>query len=740
MSFLNFFPATIYWRPHLGSAATGILFLLVVGWICWIFLRLRRSHSCATTLRLLAPKALVFGLLLLALFDPAWGLTESRGQRVRLLALVDDSSSMGVADSADGSRRQRADAVLETLRNALAEELDIHTLQFDTETREADAAQSTEPIRGTDIGRCLVDVADRADIAAYIGVVMLTDGGDEHIRVARLPRVPMYVVGMGTPPSEWNDIMLTDVDAPASVEQHVEFAISAEMRAYADGSFGNGALSAVVAHIERQEGGKWLPMSHQKADLSNSRTRVEFAVSGSSVLGIHRYRIRVEPLAGELTDLNNTREFSIEVVKEHLAVLILTRSLGWDSNAIRKVLDRDPGISLTALMRLTGERYLVQGDRQENDDAIERGFPADADILALYKCVIIGSLTAESWTAEQFAALKTFVQRGGAVIFLGGDESFGLGGYASTPIAPLFPWAISANEPELLSGEFPIALTPATGAQDLLTGFAGAVTVAGDLTLGSANQPGSLRAGAISLMDASVANRTISVIAMQPYGQGQVFALATNTLWRWGKLNDAARHAYEVFWRQTIRHLAGQGDNGRFVTVKWDRPRYRAGEKAEVKLQVAGRYSPGELRLDAFVTHGESSTPLRLETDPDRANAYTADIFFPERGDYEFFLELHAGDRELEQFSKRLRIEPAVNEGAALPVDHAFLEQLANEGHGQYFPEADAEELVAAISSQIVRETVTMDIPLIERYGLFVSLFLLLLVGEWILRRKRNLI
>jgi uncharacterized membrane protein len=732
--------ATIYWRPQLGSAATGILFLIVVAWIGWIYIRLRRSHSRANTLRLLGPKALVFALLLLALFDPAWGITESRGQRVRLLALIDHSASMDVADSADGARRKRAEAILDRIRDELADEVDVHPLHIDTETREADAPVPEAPIRGTDLGRCLVDVADRADIAAYMGLLLLTDGGDEHIRFARLPRVPMYVLGLGTPPDDWNDVMLTDVDAPARVEQQVEFAISAELRAYDDGGFGNGALAAVTAHIERFEDETWQPMTHQKADLSSRRSRIEFTVPGSPNLGIHRYRIRVEPLAGELTELNNIREFSIEVVKEHLAVLMLTRSLGWDTNALRKILDRDPGISLTALMRLTGERYLVQGDRQENDEAIERGFPTDADLFDLYKCVIVGSLPAEAWTAEQFAALKTYVQRGGTVVFLGGDESFGLGGYANSPIAPLFPWAISADEPKLLAGEFPIALTSATGAQDILTGFAGAVTVAGELGLSSANQPGPLRTGAVSLLDASVANRTVPIIAMQPYGQGQTMGLATNTLWRWGKTNDAARHALEVFWRQTIRYLAGQGDNGRFVTVKWDRPRYRAGEKAEVKLQVAGRYSPGELRLNALVTHQQTSTPLRLETDPERNNAYRTEIFFAERGDYEFMLELQVGDRELEQFSKRLRIEPAVNEGAALPVDHAFLEQLANEGHGQYFREPDAEELVAAISNQIVRETVTMDIPLIERWGIFATLILLLLVAEWILRRKRNLI
>lgn len=732
--------ATIYWRPHLGGLATGLLFLLVIGWLAWIYLRLSHSHGRAAAIKLLAPKALVFGLLLLALFDPAWGLTESRGQRVRILALVDRSSSMDVADSADGNRGERAQAIIERVGQELETDIDIHTAYFDTDTWEDETDQSKDDPRGTDLGRCLVSLADRADLAAYFGVVLLTDGGDEPIRAARLPRVPMYVLGIGTDPADWSDIMITDVDAPTQVEQLVEFAISAELRAYNNGGFNDAVLGSVIAHIERLEDDAWLPLSNVEANLASRRTRVEFAVPGSKILGIHRYRLRVEPLKGELTELNNIREFSIEVIKENLPVLMLARSLGWDTNAVRKTLDRDPGISLTALTRLTGERYLVQGDRQENDEAIERGFPADADLFGLYKCVIIGSLPADAWTDEQFAALKTYVQRGGAVIFLGGDDSFGLGGYASSPIAPLFPWAISAEEPKLMPGKFPIALPPATGVQDMLTGWAGAMDTAGDLTLSSANQPGSLRAGAVSLMDASVAARTAPVIAMQPYGQGQVFGIATNTLWRWGKQSDASRHAYEVFWRQTIRHLAGQGDNGRFVNVKWDRPRYRAGEKAEVRLQVAGRYSPGELRLNALLQKGEDSETLRLDADPDRASAFTTSLFFPTRGDYTFTLEVHAGDRELEQFSKVLRIEPAVNEGASLPVDHAFLEQLANEAHGDYLREENADELVTAISSRIVRETVTMDIPLIERYGIFGILFLLLLVAEWILRRKRNLI
>ena len=41
------------------------------------------------------------------------------------------------------------------------------------------------------------------------------------------------------------------------------------------------------------------------------------------------------------------------------------------------------------------------------------------------------------------------MNNGGALIVLGGDSSFGLGGYADSKLAPLMPWQIRADEPLL---------------------------------------------------------------------------------------------------------------------------------------------------------------------------------------------------------------------------------------------------------------------------------------------------
>ncbi|GAJ23873.1 unnamed protein product, partial [marine sediment metagenome] len=155
-------------------------------------------------------------------------------------------------------------------------------------------------------------------------------------------------------------------------------------------------------------------------------------------------------------ELNNTRIFSIEVRKNTLSVLLFAQQLGWDFRQIFKELSDDSSVALTSLFRVSSDRFIVRGSRQEGDENLEAGFPSTKGLLGLYKCVIVGSFPAWQWRQEQLQALVEYVREGGAVIFLGGEYSFGQGGYSRTVIEPLFPWRISAGEPGLQTGRFTV--------------------------------------------------------------------------------------------------------------------------------------------------------------------------------------------------------------------------------------------------------------------------------------------
>ena len=70
-------------------------------------------------------------------------------------------------------------------------------------------------------------------------------------------------------------------------------------------------------------------------------------------------------------------------------------------------------------------------------------FPKTRDELFAYRGLILGSIEAGAFTADQLRMIADFVERrGGGLLMLGGRASFGEGGYAGTPVADALPVVI----------------------------------------------------------------------------------------------------------------------------------------------------------------------------------------------------------------------------------------------------------------------------------------------------------
>jgi hypothetical protein len=762
------------WQTHLNPVLSAGLILGLGVWLIVLYRRQRRQYSAKEAMVLVVPKILIVLLLILAYFDPVWTVMQRPDENKKVLALVDTSSSMEVEDKAEGSRGKRAGDLLEKLTQELRSSyIDFDTLEFDSEVRTS--ASSVEPgqVRETDLGKCLVTIADKPDPAAlglsksavggsnYMSVLLLTDGGDEVVQNVKLPEVPVYIAGVGSEPETWNDIAITRVEAPEVVEEQSDFEVTAEVVARcASYAFATGA-ERVNVRVEAKEGRDWETRDSKLVDLAGARARVKFNMKSPSEMGMKKYRVRVETIDGELSELNNTRIFSIEVRKNTLSVLLFAQQLGWDFRQIYKELSDDSSVALTALFRVSSDRFIVRGSRQKGDENLEAGFPSEQGLLGLYECVIVGSFPATQWRQEQLQALVEYVREGGAVIFLGGEHSFGRGGYSRTVIEPLFPWRISAGEPELQTGQFTVNVPLSAANHSIVSETSRLISQSSGASIESINLTGSLRSGAINLLDASVGNRTVSVVALQRFGQGQTMGVATNTLWKWTATCHVLKQAYGHFWREVVRNLSQWEEGERFVGVKWDKKGYRPGEQASATIRVAGRYNPGQLHLKATLIPHQLSPNESREPAPDlqrpgsgsigagqpisvepvmgRENTFRADMVFSKRAEYLFEVHAYVGEKLLESYEKRLVIEPSLNEGANLEVDHAFLDDLAMRSGGAYFRETDLENLVETLRSRVMDYAVSMEIPLVQDKYIYILIFLGILMLEWTMRRKMNL-
>lgn len=725
------------WRTHLHPVLAAAVILILAVWLIVLFRRQRTSRSLKQTVLLLAPKVLIVLLLILAYFDPVRSVIQRPKRDKRVLVLVDSSSSMDCEDEPGMSRAGRAERLSRNLADKLRSFIDFETLYFDNDVR---SAKDTAQIRGTDLGKCLVTVADKAKSSDYFSAVVFTDGGDEVIQTPKLPDVPLYITSVGSAPDSWNDLSVAEVDAPAIVEQGGKFEVSADILARSASRDFALKVPMIRVQLEAKRQDEWQALDSKFVRPDASKTRAKFSLHAPSEPGLKEYRVQVENAPDELSGLNNVRHFNVDVRTDTLHVLFFAQELGWDFSMIRKELARDPSVELTALFRVSQQRFVVQGSRQKGDEQLEAGFPASKEVLDLFKCVIVGSFGASQWTPEQLKALLEYVRDGGAVVFLGGENSFGSGGYDQTVIEPLFPWRLSGARSTFQIGQFAVNVPAAALSNSIVEETAKIISQLDAVAVESVNVEGPLKSGAVALLEASVAGRSVPLVSMQRYGQGQTMAVATNTLWKWCWASDELREAYGYFWRQTVKNMTDWEEGQRFIAVKWDQKQYNPGEDAVATINIAGRHDAGQLHLKAQMNLDGQSTSVPIEPVMGRTNTFTAKMNFSRSAQYLFELDTLVSDQVLESYQKTIVVGTRLNEGANLEVDHAFLNSLAAQAGGRYFRESEFENLIGTLRSRILSRVVSMEIPLIEDNCIYILIFISILILEWILRRRMNLL
>lgn len=736
----------IVWKPLLEVLAGSLLLI----WICIVmgllFRRIYRSEGLRTALLILAPKMGVALLLYFAFFDPVMSILSPDRTRHRIIALLDQSESMLVRDDTAGTRKQRAEAIFSKMEKRLSGRFDIETLTFDAGLAEKNGAgqsggsdSAVSSAKRTDIGTTLLQLSERAGVEEAEAILILTDGGDDPVRPAILPRAPHYIIGVGRDASEVDDLLIRNVEAPMQADIHgvIPIKVEIEVNQVKDRGWD---IKQLQVELQEQTDKGWTSIGKEKMDLSSLNGVQSFEVAAGDEERVRNFRVVLPNMEGELTTLNNVQTFSAEVRDRSVHVLMISRYLGWEENKIRWALGRDPAISLTAMTRAGDNRIVLHGDRREGDETLKAGISSDPKDLEPYRVIILGSFPVSELSGEQQAALASYVERGGSLVLLGGENSFGLGGYDKGPLSALLPWNVSTSKEELQTGFFPVRLSLLAEAQPIWNPVKEQMDRMQKLSVYSVNTQGSLKMASMSLLESRVGEKSVSLTAILPYGEGLVMGIASNTLWRWQQAGGNERELYTTFWAQAIRYLTGDYDGGRYLSVNWDSDAYQPNSKAQVGIRVAGQSSSGQLRVEARMIKGEEDQLLDVQRVGGYTNEFRCNAIFREAGDYTFVVKASVGEKELETYSKKLSVKIHHVEGSVLEVPHNELEAVAARTGGQYYREQEAMDFVEHLNREFVSQSVTKEIPLIQIYGIYFILILMLLVLEWMIRKKKSLI
>ncbi|MFQ3648411.1 MAG: VWA domain-containing protein [Anaerolineae bacterium] len=391
-----------------------LLALPVLWWVGWPRVPHRRLRDrLSLTLRT---------LLTLCLIGAVAGLTWPQpSQTLAVLFLVDVSDSVGTA-----ARSQQLQ-VIERALAAKRPEDRWGILVFGAEAA-IDQALTTRdsvlPIRArvnsgeTNIAAALTSALSYVPADATPRVVILSDGIET--MGSALPVAQRAAAGgvelhyVLFPPLDEPDARVSDVLVPARLSEGQPFDVVVTVES-------DHETSALLLLYRNNQ-----LISENAVRLRSGANRYTFAQQAAGS-GLLTYTAQIV-LADDAFSQNN-RLAAFAQVEGQPRVLLVSA----------------PDAPLSALTQA------LRGAGFDVEQRTPAALPADAAGLAAYRAVVIVNVPAEQFSTRQMERLQTYVRDlGGGLVFIGGDRSFGVGGYSETPIEAALPVQMTIRDEERL--------------------------------------------------------------------------------------------------------------------------------------------------------------------------------------------------------------------------------------------------------------------------------------------------
>jgi uncharacterized membrane protein len=400
------------------------------------------------------------------------------------------------------------------------------------------------------------------------------------------------------------------------------------------------------------------------------------------------------------------------------------------------------------LQRTAEDKFL----RLDVDDGQELagGFPRTREELFEYSGLVLGSIEASYFTHDQLSMIADFVsRRGGGFLMLGGRWAFAEGGYAGTPVAEALPVVIDGpgGNPHSEFGEVKVRPTLAgAGHVAAQIGPRGAADGSGWDSLpplSVMNHITDAKPGATTLLSGSGADEERVVLAYQRYGRGLSVALPVVDSWMWQFHADIPLEdeTHETFWRQLLRWMVDGVPE--YVAARVDQEFPEVGQTVTILAEVndSAFIEVNNAEVEAVVTAPDgTSEMLGLDWTVERDGEYSGTFQPWVEGDYR--VEVRAVRRDGGEFGAdeaHLIVGPSPEEYFDAHLRKSFLERLSDETGGRFYSPEEAGRLADDISITGAGVTLTEERDLWDMPILFL-LFVSLLAGEWIFRRKKGLI
>jgi len=764
VSFLFKYNAALFSKSQFGFSARPpvLVIIALAGLIGALLYFLYATPKLALPHRwraaLIAIRLMLLAVIVLCIMRPVIVVPSVLPQSSYVAVLMDDSSSMKLADGTTGSR---LDAVKQLMSDgskfygALADKFKLREFKFTASTeRINDAKELTGEGEQTNLAGAIDQTTREAAGLPLSGLIVISDGasnanvngdGDSAASLAvtlgglRARGVPIYTIGVGQTRLE-DDVELVRATAPRRVLAGSMAAAELLLRA--------GGRKTVKIELSEDN---HLLRSQDVAVQGDATTVARMSFTPSSP-GLHRYKFTAVPSPDEPVQDNNSQELLIDVEDGRPRVLYIEGEPRWEYGKLRDAVAEEKNVILVSVLRSADGKFYRQG--VENAEELAGGFPKSEEDLFKYDAVIIGSVEATFFTFDQLKAIEQFVsRRGGALLALGGPKSLNTGGYGTTPLADLLPVYLNGTSANGEIEDFKAA--PADRGRDHP---AARLAEQADANLKAWEQMPAItlpevitdtKPGATVILEARSTrdkNRVAPLLVEERYGRGKTFALLASDTWRWRMMLESKNTSFETFWRNLLRYLVD--GVRRPVEASAERSFYGAGDAVRIRAEVADQkfIAINDAQVTARVTAPSgSAVDVALKQTVEGGFEGYAAVFRPdENGLYR--VEVTAkrpGSKPgtataLAPGRASFLVGPLNREAWNAAQNRELLDRVASETGGKYYTMDRAGDLIDDIthreSASSIRETKDLwDMPV------NFLLVLALASGEWFVRKRKGL-
>ena len=734
-----------------------ILIALLVGiFIYFIYIRPRWKLDRGTTAVLVVLRAALLALMIVLLLRPVVVVSSVIPRSSYIAVVVDDSLSMKLPDVPGGSTR------LDTIKQALLNENSgkpsfLSRLEEKFKTNLYGFAGALSAVKdgndlngnghSSDLAGALDETIKRSSGMPLSAVVIASDGASNvprdlaaTLRELRARDISVFTVGVGNTTRPM-DAELTRVNMPRRVLVGSRLNIEAFVALT-----GYGATRVLLAIREDGRAVKTEEFSFRGNDTQAVNLEIV-----PTTPGIHRYTIEITPLDGELTVENNKQDALVEVIQGPMRILYVEGEPRWELGKIREsLLPNEKNITLVCLQRTGENKFYRQG--VGNQTELVSGFPKTEEELFAYDALIIGSVEAGFFSADELRNIEAFVaRRGGGLLALGGRLAFDGGKYKGTTLEELLPVSLTGNPIDDANSFLPVYKPQLTAA-----GQNHPITRLNDDH--GQNQKSwnelppisvsevlmGVKPGASVLLEAKKvdgsSSQLVPLLIQQRYGRGQTLALTASDTWRWRMRMDSKSTAHETFWRQMLRYLVSGTPLQTEVTSEQDV--YALDDTVRIVADIRDKKynAVTDARATARVTKPSGvnvEVPLKFTT-LNGVNTYDGEFKVDELGQHKIELVGSSGTLGPLNAKSDLLVSDLNREFYGAAQNSDLLKRVATETGGKYYTPSEAQKLLDDLTyrQSPYSERVTKDL-----WDMPINFMLIvgLLSAEWFLRKREGL-